>query len=139
SLATKLGVSVLRVAGKNYTDTARELADFEANATAMGLGWTPKGLVMVARGNGFTDGLAGAVLDSTQNDATGSSHEHPLLLTSSPETVGPHLVTFLKTSGTGGSGIDGISAKKISSLTILGGPLSVTSAEISSMETDLKH
>ncbi len=140
ALVTKLGVSVLRVAGKNYTDTARELADFESNtATTLGLGWTAKGLVMVARGNGFTDGLAGAVLDSTHNAATGSSHEHPLLLTLSPEEVGTYLTTFLETSGTGGAGIDKITTKKISSLTILGGPLSVTSAEISAMETDLKH
>lgn len=134
------GVSVVRVAGKDYTDTARELADFEVNTTVggLGLGWTVGKRVLVARGNGFTDGLAGAVLDNTNNATTGSSSEHPLLLTESPTVVGTYLTTFLKEAGH--TGIDARGGTNVvKSLTILGGPLAVSPAEISQMQTDLAH
>lgn len=141
SLETKTGadVTVLRVAGKDYTDTARELATFELTApgaTFVGLGWTAGARLLVARGNGFTDGIAGAVLDSTTNASTGAKHEHPLLLTETPTVPGPYLTTFLKIAGTGGSGIGG---NHISSLTILGGPKAVSPAAIADMKTDLNH
>lgn len=140
ALVAKTGVSVLRVAGKDYTDTARQLADFEANTTVggLGLGWTVGKRVLVARGNGFTDGLAGAVLDNKNNATTGASHEHPLLLTESPTVVGPYLTTFLKIAGK--TGIDGRGGTNVvKALTILGGPLAVSPAEISDMQTDLAH
>ncbi len=136
SLVAKTGVSVLRVAGKDYTDTSRELARFEAAGQTDGLGWTPGHRVMVARGNGFTDGLAGAVLESPHNDATGASRApHPLLLIESPTTIGPYVTTFLTVTGHGGIG--GTSTKTVRALTVLGGPLAVTTASIAQMQADL--
>ncbi|MGH8980069.1 MAG: cell wall-binding repeat-containing protein, partial [Acidimicrobiales bacterium] len=138
ALIAKTGVSVLRVAGKNYTDTARELARFEAGSGTRGLGWTPGHRVLVARGNGFTDGLAGAVLENSHDTATGSSgHARPLLLTYDPDVVGTYLTTFLKV--TGRTGIDQTPNKHVVALTVLGGTLAVPSAEVSAMETDLRH
>ncbi len=138
ALVAKTGVSVVRVAGKDYTDTASELARFEVAGTTAGLGWTPGHRVMVARGNGFTDGLAGAVLDSPHNTATGtSSSARPLLLTESPTVVGTYLTTFLKV--TGHAGIDASSAKTITGLTVLGGTLAVSTAVVTQMQTALGH
>ncbi|MGH9030149.1 MAG: cell wall-binding repeat-containing protein [Acidimicrobiales bacterium] len=138
ALATKAGVSVLRVAGSDYTDTAAELAKFEAAGSTNGLGWTIGHRVMVARGNGFTDGLAGAVLENTHNVATGApTTARPLLLTETPTTVGTSLNTFLTV--TGHTGIGKTAAKTVAALTVLGGPLAVSTVAVSVMETDLSH
>ncbi|HTX62046.1 MAG TPA: cell wall-binding repeat-containing protein, partial [Acidimicrobiales bacterium] len=135
-LVEATGVSVLRIAGRDYTDTARELARFELSGSADGLGWTPGHRVMVARGNGFTDGLCGAVLDGARNTATGPvGTVRPLLLTEDPTTLGAYLSTFLKL--TGHAGVDKTKTKSFTSLSILGGPLAVSTAAISAMETDL--
>jgi large repetitive protein len=138
ALIAKTGVSVLRVAGKDYTDTAVQLARFEAAAATTGLAWTPGHKALVARGNGFTDGIAGAVLDSPHNTATGAAGTaRPLLLTETPTVVGTFLTAFLKT--TGNKGIDGTAAKTITSFTVLGGPLALTTATVAQMQTDLAH
>lgn len=138
ALVADTGVSVLRVAGKDYTDTARELARFESAAAPNGLGWTADHRLLVARGNGYTDGLSGAVLENGHNTATGTAGSgRPLLLTESPTTVGYPLTEFLTT--TGHTGIGNTAADNVSTLTVLGGPLSVSSAEIAAMETDLRH
>ncbi|MDA8073741.1 MAG: cell wall-binding repeat-containing protein [Actinomycetota bacterium] len=138
SLVAKTGVSVLRIAGKDYTDTSRELARFEVAAATDGLDWTPGHRVTVARGNGYTDGLAGAVLESPHNAATGASRApHPLLLIESPTTVGPYIATFLTVTGHGGIG--GATTKTVRTLTVLGGPLAVTTASVTQMQTDLGH
>ena len=130
------GVSVLRIAGQDATDTARELARFEMAGSSSGLGWTPGQRIMVTRGDGFTDGIAGAVLDGPHNTATGAG-TRPLLLTESPTTIGTYLTTFLKV--TGHSGIDATSAKTVSAVTVLGGTLAVSTAVLASMQTDLSH
>jgi putative cell wall-binding protein len=124
----KLGVSVLRIAGEDYTDTAVQLADFEmaSTATASGLGWSGHGLV-VARGDFYTDGLAGAVVAGKKVE--------PLLLTENPTTVGTYLTTFLQKAGK--TGVDGNTKDKIGTLTILGGPDAVSTATVSAMESDL--
>jgi putative cell wall-binding protein len=69
-----MGVSVLRIAGQDYTDTADQLANFEVNTTSngLGLGWDPINTVTVARGDFYTDGLAGAVVAANGGDAYGS-------------------------------------------------------------------
>ena len=93
---------------------------------------------MVARATLFTDGLAGAVLDSPHNSATGtSSSARPLLLTESPTVVGTSLTTFLKV--TGHTGIGKTTAKAITGLTVLGGTLAVSTATVKAMQTDLGH
>lgn len=131
-----LGVSVLRVAGQTAMDTAVQLADFEMGASTghVGLGWTGTKGVDVARGNFYTDGLAGAVV------AAGESHTHPvhpqpLLLTTDPNTVGPYLTAFLERAGT--SGVDGDSSDVVSSLTVLGGPDAVAPTAVQAMQKDL--
>ncbi len=135
---TKAGVSVLRLAGTTSTDTADELARFEVAGATAGLSWTPGHRVLVARGNGFTDGIAGAVLDSPHNTATGpASTARPLLLTESPTTLGAPLVSFSRT--TGHTGIGKTPSKTITSLTVLGGPLAVSTDVVTQMETDLAH
>lgn len=123
STLQSLGTSVLRIAGQSYTDTSVQLAKFETTA-ATGLGWAGTGRVTVARGNGFTDGLAGAEIPGAASE--------PLVLTQSPTVVGTTLANFLHVAGS-----TGIGGAKVSKFTILGGPFAVTQATINQMGTDL--
>jgi putative cell wall-binding protein len=123
------GVSVLRVAGRTDTDTAVQLARFLAGTTGAGIGWSHITALTVSRGNGFTDGLAGAVISG--------SAEEPEMLTGSPTDVGPTLTAFLKASGPSGTGIDTRSTSQVSALTVFGGPLAVTTTVVMTMEQDL--
>lgn len=150
------GVSVMRIAGQDYTATATEMADFLANTAvnasglAEGLGSTTSHAtvtygsattgaadaitdVAVARGDFYTDGLAGSVV--TGNGLSATSGPIPLLLTENPTTVGSYLTTFLNGAGT--VGIDSNPVDTVSSLTIFGGPLAVTPATISTMNSAL--
>jgi putative cell wall-binding protein len=146
---TGMGVSVLRVAGKNYTDTSTELAKFEENTVnTSGRGWNGKAVaaatrttpgatkatgklhaVWAARGNGFTDGLAGAVI-------TGHTRT-PLVLTLNPTTVGTYLTAWLKASGLTGKGVNTTATSKLTTINVFGGPLAVTPAVITQMEDDV--
>ncbi len=170
-----MGISVLRIAGQTFGATSTELADFEVNTTSNGdgLGWDPDGTITVARGDYYTDGLAGSVVSANAgvtvcyaSSASSTTQSvcmpgpAPLLLTNDPTTVGTHLTSFLNEAGT--KGIDGLGDTLesgttsttcpsgtgtcyamtgandiITSLTIFGGPLAVTPATISAMETDL--
>ncbi len=127
-------VSVLRVAGANYTDTAVQLADLELGSAKnyQGLGWKPTSGVTVARGDFYTDGLAGAVV-AAHGGVRGGGPE-PMLLTESPTSVGSDLAAFLVQAGR--DGIDG-DGTKVASLTILGGPLALSPAVVTSMVADL--
>ncbi len=72
-LAT-LGVSIVRIAGTDYTNTAQLLGQFELSTTInasgqpTGLGWANLGVtpntygVNVARGDFYADALAGSVV-----------------------------------------------------------------------------
>lgn len=124
----KLGVSVLRVAGDDYTDTAVELAKFEMSGD--GLRWAASSVVAVARGDFSSDGLAGAVLVAGE----GNSNRHdpePLLLTESPTVVGKYLDDFFEVAGSArGMCTDEM---PVTSLTILGGPLAVSTATVDAM------
>ncbi len=126
-------VSVLRVAGKDYTDTAVQLAKMELNDTmTAGLDWDPSSL-LIARGNGFTDGIAGAVVERY---ITGTlTTPAPMLLTENQTTVGTYLTTFLKTAGKGYD--TATPPHTISHLVVLGGPLAVTPTIIAQMQADL--
>jgi len=142
SAVQNLGISVIRIAGQDYTQTAAELADFEVNnqvnsaGQAEGVAWNPKGTIVVARGDFYSDGLAGSVITGT--------NDQPLLLTENPTTVGQYLTAFLQQAGSP-AGIDGVtdattnavSGAQITSLTILGGPLAVANSTVSQMEADL--
>ena len=124
-------VSVLRIAGSDATQTATELATCELGPATghVGLNWPATGGVTVARGNGFTDGLAGAVVAA---DGPGSASPEPLLLTESPTTPGTNLLGFLAEAGT--SGIDG---KKMTHLTILGGLYAISQQAANQMAVAL--
>ncbi|MGH8981242.1 MAG: cell wall-binding repeat-containing protein [Acidimicrobiales bacterium] len=127
-----LGVSVLRVAGIDYTDTSAEAASFELSAK--GLQWKPVSQVVVARGDYFSDGLAGAVVAA----GGGKSNTHdpePVLLTENPTTVGQYLKEFLESAGrTTGIATDG---EKVAELAILGGTLALTTSTVAAMQADL--
>jgi hypothetical protein len=129
SAVQSLGASVLRIAGSNYTDTSVQLAKFETTSSATGLGWTGTGSVTVARGDFFTDGLAGAVVAA---DGPSSGSPTPLLLTQSPTSVGTALGAFLHTAGS-----TGIGGARVMRFTVLGGPLAVTQTTINAMGADL--
>ena len=129
-----LGVSVLRIAGQDATDTAVQLADFEVSSD--GLDWGALGVpaIAVARGDLYSDGLAGAAVAAGE----GSSNRHepePLLLTENPTVVGAYLGPFLEKAGTS-SGIAG-DGQRVSALTVLGGPLAITTGTVDTMEDEL--
>lgn len=124
-----LGVPVLRVAGRDATDTAVQFARLVAGTTGAGIGWSQVTTVTVTRGNGFTDGLAGAVVSGTE--------EEPLLLTESPTILGSSLTGFLTASGASGTGIDTRATCRITALVVLGGPLAVSTAAVAAMVADL--
>lgn len=119
-----LGLSVLRIAGQTYSGTSVALADFETTAGA-GLGWIGTGSVTVARGDGFTDGLAGAVVAA---DGPASAAPSPLLLTLGPTTVGTALTIFLQSAGRTGLG-----GAAVTHLTVLGGPFAISQSAINAM------
>ncbi len=119
-----MGLSVLRIAGQTFSGTSTELASFETSA-AGGMGWAGTGSVTVARGNGFTDGLAGAVVAA---DGPSSGAPAPLVLTLGPATVGAALTSFLHTAGT-----TGIGGTRVSHLTVLGGPFAITQSAVDAM------
>lgn len=125
-----LGISVIRVAGSDATDTAQELATFELQSTASnaGLGWSTGwgNKILVARGDFFSDALAGAVLAA-------HGHTTPLLLTENPSTVGTPLSGFLNQGGTA-AGIDGLGAVgNIQTIQPLGGSLALFFSTLTSM------
>jgi putative cell wall-binding protein len=128
------GISVLRVAGADDTQTATELADLELapGSSDLGAGWSPTGGLVVARGDFYADGLAGAVV-AAAGEPTGTGPE-PMLLTESPSAAGPHLTSALTQAGAAGVATDGT---VVGSLTVLGGPLAVTTTTLRALEADL--
>ncbi len=121
------GVSVLRIAGADYTETAVELAECElASASShVGLGWVGTGRLTVAQGGFYSDGLAGAVVAA---DGPSGSEPEPLLLTASARSLGTYLPAFLAAAGTSGVG-----GKRVTTFTILGGPLAVSQGVVNTM------
>jgi len=125
-----LSISVIRVAGADATDTAQELATLELQSTASnaGLGWSTGwgNVILVARGDFFSDALAGAVLAA-------NGHTTPLLLTENPSTVGTPLTGFLNQGGTA-AGIDGLGGGgNIQTIQPLGGSLALFFSTLTSM------
>ncbi len=143
---TGMGISVLRIAGQDYTDTAAQLASFEVNnsinaaGNIEGLSLNPNHTVIAARGDFYTDGLAGSVVAASGATYQFGGNFMPVLLTLNPTTVGKYLTSFLNTAGSP-AGIDGISATVpgavINNITVLGGPLAVAPTTISAMQSAL--
>lgn len=123
---SKIGVAALRIAGKTDVDTAIELARFEeSSSAATGLHWRTGTTVAIARGNGFSDGLAGA--------AIAGFGQYPQLLTESSTLAGTTLVQFLQGSGMSGTGFP--NGRKITRLVIFGGSLAIAPALATQLQT----
>ncbi|HXQ19199.1 MAG TPA: cell wall-binding repeat-containing protein [Acidimicrobiales bacterium] len=138
------GITVLRVAGQDQTDTAQELASLELNQNMgtmhLGLNWGTTGAngwanqILVARGDFYSDALAGCLLGHLQG---GVSHFVPLLLTLDPNTIGQYLNGFLSAGGSA-VGIDGLNqvggyTGSIQVIQALGGPLALAFTTITAM------
>ena len=123
-----MGVSVLRVAGQDYTDTARLLAQLELGSTTgnVGFGFQPAASgvqnlnFLVARGDFFADALSAS--------AYAGINSLPILLTENPNTVGVYTTDFLIGSS------KAIAPSGAISLTILGGPIAITPSTASVLE-----
>jgi putative cell wall-binding protein len=121
-----MGVSVLRIAGQDLTDTSQMLALFELNSTNSsgkvdGLDWlaTYGQTLYVARGDYYTDGLAGGVVAGKAGA--------PLVLSFDPNTVGRYLTTFLNTAGSTGS------TYPITNVIVLGGIQAITPTTLANL------
>jgi len=114
-----MGVSVLRIGGQDYTDTAQLLAQFELNSNGLNWSTTYPNLLIpltygvnVARGDFYADALAGSVVGGTTHT--------PIVLTFDPNTMGTGIPALLKAEA---------SLKiQVTSLSIFGGPLAVSAA-----------
>jgi putative cell wall-binding protein len=145
-----LGVSVLRVAGQDYTDTSQLLAQFELNSTNStgetdGLGYLSSNTPLLesiydpeagigtpfsvnnaqglsfARGDFYSDAIVASQIDSLL--------EQPLLLTENPTSLGTYLPKFLAAEGVPDSAygttspaavLVGSGASRISDITMAG-------------------
>jgi len=134
-----LGISVIRIAGQDGTDTAQELASFELNqsGTFVGLGWGADGVwnntILVSRGDGFTDALAGSVLAHIRPE--------PLLSTEDEQTIGTFLAGFLANGGSP-TGIDNLNSVggysgNIEAIQPLGGVLALTVPTLQAIAADV--
>ncbi len=124
-----MGVSVLRVAGRDASDTAVQLARFETTPSGTGVGWHGTGALTVAQGGSFSDGLAGSLVAA---DGPGGRDPEPLVLTESATAVGAPLTVFLHQAG--GEGLRGT---PVTHLTVLGGALAVSPATVVQLGADL--
>lgn len=119
---TNTPISVLRIAGQDYTQTAADLAMFEGTI----LGWTNT-TVYAAQGAYWSDALAAGPLSGLNKSA--------ILLTEGPtQGVGSYTDAVLKTAGTPPNGLGG---GLTTGIQVLGGPLAVTAAQTSEMQSSL--
>jgi putative cell wall-binding protein len=128
-----MGISVLRIAGQDFTDTSQLLGRFDLNSVvpfgtaagqANGLDYDPLALT-VARGDYYTDAIV----------ASRASSHQPILLTWDPNNEGNpagtnYLGTFLTAAGQG-NGLDLGSRPldpTINNLLFIGGPFAISNA-----------
>ncbi|MDA8296259.1 MAG: cell wall-binding repeat-containing protein [Actinomycetota bacterium] len=133
------GISVLRVAGYDYTQTAADIAMLEGNV----LGWKQTTLYVAqgtTAGNGWGDSLAAAPLSACggtcPTGGAGASTVHEgILLTESPTAgEGTYTAAVLKAAGTP---TNGLGSGLTTGIQVLGGPYAVTAATISAMQASL--
>jgi putative cell wall-binding protein len=141
TLATveSMGISVLRIAGEDYTDTSQLLAQFElgsvnSSGQVVGLDWEVS-YVMVARGDFYTDAITAGPLSSVEGPM-------PVLLTWDTNATGnpagtDYLSKFLtsvgQTAEDPGTPADGTA----NNLWFIGGPLAITPGLETAIATDL--
>lgn len=125
-----MGISVMRIAGYDYTQTAADIAQFEAQQ----LGWTSS-TVLVAQGAYWSDAIAAAPLSGI--------NDQPILLTEGPtKGVGTYTDAVLKLAGTPSNGLGGTNppmagAQTTTTIQVLGGPLAITASQIAEMQAAL--
>jgi hypothetical protein len=127
--ALNSGITVLRIAGSDGTDTAGQLANLELAKTSnfSGLGWASTGVV-ISHGDYWSDALGAGALAGGANTAFGTAE--PILLTENPTTVGTFTSAILAAAGSS-KGIQG--DVSIGTFHILGGPLAMPSSTINSL------
>jgi putative cell wall-binding protein len=135
-----MGISVLRVAGQDFTDTSQLLAQFEmasVNSAGVtnGLDYDPNVFIM-ARGDYYTDAIVASSIDGVPSFGT------PILLTWDPNNEGNpsgtnYLGTFLHTAGQVVSDPGTPTDKLINQLVIMGGPFAITNALETTIATSL--
>jgi putative cell wall-binding protein len=117
------GVSVLRIAGIDATDTAAQIANFAWAAAGTGLGWTAAlghDTLLVSHADYWSDALGAAALGGGANTVTFGLE--PILLVESPTNVGQYTTSELALVPTG-----------ITNLNVLGGPLAMPSSTVSTL------
>lgn len=118
------GISVLRIAGIDATDTAAQIANFAMAAAPSGLGLNVT-TVLASHADYWSDALGSAALGGGANQAT-YGYE-PLILVQNPTTVGPYTTTELGT----------LHKKGVTGITVLGGTLAMPSATVTSLQNGL--
>jgi hypothetical protein len=130
-----MGITVVRIAGQDFTDTSQLLAQFEIASTnlagqAIGLEWDPTEL-SIARGDYYTDAIVVSRISDFQ----------PILLTWDPNsTFNPggtdYLGKFLTTAGSSGWDLIGRDGS-INNLQLVGGTLAISNALATTLGHDL--
>lgn len=120
------GMTVVRVAGQDATDTAAMLARFEDDQVAgMGLAWSPapKGSALLAQGASADDALGAAPIAGRD--------EASIFMTESPtKGLGPYTTRALGDAGSATGLGDATRPAPIHHLQVLGGPLAVPPSQI---------
>jgi len=134
-----MGVSVIRIAGTDYTDTSQMLAQFDQNSinaqgVVNGLGWgNPFGnnQVVVARGDFFADAETVSALAGGGYGPNGYGipvyQAMPILLTMDPNTIGTPVTTFLNDAGAT------FAPFPVFTITVSGGPLAIAPATLTGL------
>jgi putative cell wall-binding protein len=114
-----MGVSVLRIAGTDYTNTAQLLAQFELSSNVLNWAAGHSYDILVARGDFFADALAGSALSGLT--------QSPIVLTFNPGTLGGGIPALFTTEHALAP------PNEVSNITVLGGPIAVTPATVSQL------
>ena len=120
------GISVLRIAGIDATDTAAQIANFALGQGTTGLAWTAGNHAVIAsHGDYWTDALGAAALGGGANQTFGTE---PIILVQNPTTVGQYTTAELAV-------LAGLTAPAgpIYNLTVLGGPLAMPSSTVQTL------
>lgn len=126
------GISVVRIAGSDYTDTAAELAKFETSSTTgAGLNWFGEGNAegyLLSHGDYWSDALGAASIggqDGLEINGQAMDNE-PILTTENPTTEGSPLTAYISSV-----------APSTAAVNVLGGPDAVTANVVTAVQTGL--
>ncbi len=116
------GISVLRIAGIDATDTAAQIANFALAASTAGLALSGSHTVMASHVDYWADALGSAALGGGAN---GSFGFEPLILVENPTTVGSYTTAALPVLRAAPGSVIG--------LTVLGGPLAMPTSTVNAL------